>query len=129
MTGDKRADYVAIDPDNGALTLWNNRCLPQSTTPVETGPIPVEGCDPDNQNSDEVCINEVPVNFIGSTCDGRRDLIKTEMAWAYGIALAASENPQRGNYFDVCVSIHPFSESERKRRESLFTRDGILIPN
>lgn len=26
MTGDKRADYVSIDPDNGRLNLWHNRC-------------------------------------------------------------------------------------------------------
>lgn len=26
MTGDKRADYVAINPDNGRLRLWHNRC-------------------------------------------------------------------------------------------------------
>lgn len=26
MTGDGRADYVAIDPDTGSLTLWQNRC-------------------------------------------------------------------------------------------------------
>ncbi|GAW16078.1 hypothetical protein ANO14919_055010 [Xylariales sp. No.14919] len=28
MTGDDRADYVTINPDNGALNLWHNRCLP-----------------------------------------------------------------------------------------------------
>ncbi|KAL5341746.1 hypothetical protein BJX70DRAFT_395479 [Aspergillus crustosus] len=26
MTGDQRADYVTVDPDNGALQLWHNRC-------------------------------------------------------------------------------------------------------
>lgn len=26
MTGDGRADYVTIDPDNGCLDLWINRC-------------------------------------------------------------------------------------------------------
>ncbi|CAM1506043.1 Fc.00g056840.m01.CDS01 [Cosmosporella sp. VM-42] len=26
MTGDKRADYVSIDPDNGRINLWKNRC-------------------------------------------------------------------------------------------------------
>ncbi|KAL3458856.1 hypothetical protein BJX64DRAFT_291763 [Aspergillus heterothallicus] len=27
MTGDKRADYVFVSPDNGRLVLWENRCL------------------------------------------------------------------------------------------------------
>ncbi|CAM1503527.1 Fc.00g011180.m01.CDS01 [Cosmosporella sp. VM-42] len=26
MTGDRRADYVSIDPDTGRLNLWKNRC-------------------------------------------------------------------------------------------------------
>ncbi|KAJ5377736.1 uncharacterized protein N7496_005145 [Penicillium cataractarum] len=26
MTGDKRADYVSINPDSGSLRLWENRC-------------------------------------------------------------------------------------------------------
>lgn len=28
MTGDRRADYVTLDPDSGALNLWHNRCAP-----------------------------------------------------------------------------------------------------
>lgn len=28
MTGDGRADYVAVDPETGSLTLWQNRCWP-----------------------------------------------------------------------------------------------------
>jgi hypothetical protein len=28
MTADKRADYVTVNPDNGALNLWINNCLP-----------------------------------------------------------------------------------------------------
>ena len=26
MTGDRRADYVSIDPDNGRINLWENNC-------------------------------------------------------------------------------------------------------
>ena len=26
MTGDRRADYVSIDPDTGRINLWENRC-------------------------------------------------------------------------------------------------------
>ncbi|KAJ4183363.1 hypothetical protein NW755_009854 [Fusarium falciforme] len=28
MTGDGRADYVSVDPNNGRLNLWHNRCWP-----------------------------------------------------------------------------------------------------
>lgn len=28
MTGDGRADYVAVNPETGSLTLWHNRCWP-----------------------------------------------------------------------------------------------------
>lgn len=31
MTGDKRADYVSINPDNGRLNLWHNRCWPNGS--------------------------------------------------------------------------------------------------
>lgn len=28
MTGDGRADYMSINPDNGRINLWINRCWP-----------------------------------------------------------------------------------------------------
>jgi hypothetical protein len=28
MTGDKRADYLTVNPNNGRLRLWQNRCWP-----------------------------------------------------------------------------------------------------
>ncbi|TGJ87370.1 hypothetical protein E0Z10_g1365 [Xylaria hypoxylon] len=39
MTGDKRADYVSIDPDNGRINLWHNRCWPIDQ------PVPGDGGD------------------------------------------------------------------------------------
>lgn len=43
MTGDKRADYLSIDPDTGRLNLWINRCLPTGDSPGGTDPPPHSG--------------------------------------------------------------------------------------
>ncbi|KAI0540897.1 hypothetical protein GGR58DRAFT_511384 [Xylaria digitata] len=45
MTGDKRADYVSINPDNGRLNLWHNRCWPIDQ--------PVPGDDGDDDDDDD----------------------------------------------------------------------------
>ncbi|CAH0045932.1 unnamed protein product [Clonostachys solani] len=42
MTGDKRADYVSVEPDTGALSLWKNVCIVASppANPGSPGPFP-----------------------------------------------------------------------------------------
>ncbi|KAL5340419.1 hypothetical protein BJX70DRAFT_360948 [Aspergillus crustosus] len=45
MTGDQRADYVSVNPDNGRLTLWHNRCWPL--------PDDNEGGDDDDDDDDD----------------------------------------------------------------------------
>ncbi|CAM1508809.1 Fc.00g025480.m01.CDS01 [Cosmosporella sp. VM-42] len=48
MTGDKRADYVSIDPDNGRLNLWHNRCWPINSGGGDSG----DDGDGDNEPED-----------------------------------------------------------------------------
>lgn len=40
MTGDRRADFISLNPDDGGLRLWENRCwsLPASSPPGSTLP-------------------------------------------------------------------------------------------
>ncbi|KAI1361353.1 hypothetical protein F5Y08DRAFT_314931 [Xylaria arbuscula] len=49
MTGDKRADYVSINPDNGRINLWHNRCWPSDQ------PVPGDdgGSDDDDGGDDD----------------------------------------------------------------------------
>ncbi|KAI0451451.1 SGNH hydrolase-type esterase domain-containing protein [Xylaria acuta] len=140
MTGDERADYVAINPNNGALTLQQNRCnpintLPSGDPPIETfpgddgggggGPVddpspgtgdgsggagPVQVCDGDDaQDPSAHCVTMVPVEFPDDTCKGQRDTITAEMSWAYAMAKAAAEEPEKSDYYK-----HFFSEGLRQ---------------
>ncbi|KAJ8111527.1 hypothetical protein ONZ43_g5602 [Nemania bipapillata] len=135
MTGDKRADYVAVNPDNGALTLWQNRCLPIDTPPIDDPPVAsFPGDDGSDDGSGDGGAgtgdgsggagtggddggaqpeNEaVPVYFLDKTCDGKKQMIITEMTWAYQMALAAAKDPSSSDYYT-----HFFSATLRKEAD------------
>lgn len=53
----------------------------------------------------------VPVNFAtdqGECSDERKTIIRTEMSWAYAMAIEAYNDPQFGDYYN-----HFFSQSLR----------------
>ncbi|VUC38121.1 unnamed protein product [Clonostachys rosea] len=83
MTGDTRADYVSINPDSGALTLWHNRCWPKSGTVV---PSPGE-----EDDDDGVGWKDLDCQNYGATeplLEGvvRWNLLKADQAWEDSVA-------------------------------------------
>ncbi|KAI1428363.1 SGNH hydrolase-type esterase domain-containing protein [Xylaria sp. FL1777] len=133
MTGDKRADYVAINPDNGALTLWQNRCNPIDTIPTDTPPVetfPGDGDgdgdgdggagtgdgdggagtgDGDDGGAGTGPPTTVTVHFSDDSCGSDEAVITTEMSWAYAMAKAAADEPANSDYYE-----HFFSEGLRE---------------
>lgn len=57
----------------------------------------------------------VPVNFAtgqGECSDERKTIIRTEMSWAYAMAIEAYNDPQFGDYYN-----HFFSQSLRDQND------------
>ncbi|CAM1501517.1 Fc.00g035010.m01.CDS01 [Cosmosporella sp. VM-42] len=115
MTGDKRADYVSIDPDTGRLNLWHNRCWATSDPDPPTG-IP----DPEEPDAHL----EAVVSFPDRTCtDDQKVIISKEAQYAIEIAVETSKNLQRGVYFDE------FFDTESRAHEDFAANTARVYDN
>ncbi|CAH0050780.1 unnamed protein product [Clonostachys solani] len=107
MTGDTRADYVSINPDSGALTLWHNRCWPKSGTVV---PSPGEE---DDDNDDEVGWKDLNCQSPGATdanMEGveRWNLLKADQAWEDSVAYWKEQRNNESHNLEFAASVSNF---------------------